>query len=106
MHARTFLTITRTPTELSIVSDERAVPPAVRAERDFRALRIEGPLPLHLVGVVAALATPLAEAGVPIFPIATYDTDYVLIREADVARAVSALTSAGHLVTSEGESHG
>lgn len=97
--ARAFLTISRTPTELSIVSDEAAVPPGVSGERGYRALRVEGPLPLELVGVVAALASPLAAAGVPIFPIATYDTDYLLVREEMLARAIAALAAAGYQVT-------
>lgn len=96
--ARTFLTISRTPAELSIVADDAAVPSHVNAERGYRALRVDGPIPLEMVGVMAALAGPLAAAGVPIFPIATYDTDYVLIRENDLSRAVSALSAAGHVV--------
>jgi hypothetical protein len=94
--ARAFLSISRTPTELSIVADEAAVPADVDAARGYRALRVEGPLPLELVGVVASLAVPLAEARIPIFPIATYDTDYVLVHERDLARALDALALAGH----------
>ena len=97
--ARTFLTISRTPTELSIVADESAVPADVDAQRGFRALRVEGPLPLDLIGIFAAIAAPLAEASVPIFPIATYDTDYVLVAQGHFERAVSALEAAGHRVS-------
>lgn len=96
--ARTFLTISRTPTELSIVADEAIVPPTVDAQRGFRALRVDGPLPLDLVGIFSAIAGPLADADVPIFPIATYDTDYVLVTEGNFQRAVTALEAAGHLV--------
>lgn len=96
--ARTFLTISRTPTELSIVADEAIVPPNVDAQRGFRALRVDGPLPLDLVGIFSAIAGPLADADVPIFPIATYDTDYVLVTEGNFQRAVTALEAAGHLV--------
>lgn len=96
--ADTFLTVSRTPTELSIVADESAVPAEIVAQRGYRALRVEGPLPLELVGVLAAIATPLAAAGVPIFPIATYDTDYLLVPGAQLARAVSAFVAAGHRV--------
>ncbi|MGH7485552.1 MAG: ACT domain-containing protein, partial [bacterium] len=67
-------------------------------ERAYRAFRVNGPLPLHLVGIVAALAVPLAEAAVPIFSIATYDTDYLLVKETDVPRAREALIGAGHQV--------
>lgn len=96
--ASMFLTVSRTPTELSIVADDRAVPAEVVAQRGYCALRVEGPLPLELVGVLAAIATPLAAAGVPIFPIATYDTDYLFVPDTQLARAVSALVAAGHRV--------
>ncbi|HEX6533556.1 MAG TPA: ACT domain-containing protein [Gemmatimonadaceae bacterium] len=96
--AREFLTVSRTPTELSIVADESVVPPAADAQRGYRVLRVEGPLPLELVGVFAAMAGPLAAMNVPIFPIATYDTDYLLVHDAMLERAIAALTSAGHVV--------
>ena len=96
--ARHFLSITRTPTELSIVVDDTVVPNEVSAERPYRAFRVRGPLPLHWVGVMAALAAPLAAAGVSIFPIATYDTDYLLVKAEDTVRAQQALADAGHQV--------
>jgi hypothetical protein len=98
MGSESFLTISRTRTELSIVADESAVPEGIDAQRGYRALRVEGPLPLELVGVLAALATPLAAAGIPIFPIATYDTDYLFIPGSELARAVVVLVAAGHSV--------
>jgi hypothetical protein len=101
--ADTFLTVSRTPTELSIVADESAVPPEMVAQRGYRALMVEGPLPLELVGVLAAIAAPLAAAGVPIFPIATYDTDYLFVPDAQLERAVSALLAAGHCVVDRSE---
>ena len=100
--ASTFLTISRTPTELSIVADEQAVPATFDAQRGYRAIRVEGPLPLDLIGIFAMIAGPLAEASIPIFPIATYDTDYVLVAEPHLARAIETLGRAGHRVnTSE-----
>lgn len=100
-HARAFLTITRTPDELSIVADEAAVPASVSANCGYRALRMDGPLDLSLIGIVAALAGPLAAARVPIFPIATYDTDYILIPGSSVTTAIKALEGAGHRVVAE-----
>jgi uncharacterized protein len=94
--ARTFLTISRTPTELSIVADEQAVPAEVNAQRGYRAIRVEGPLPLDLIGIFTMIASPLAAALIPIFPIATYDTDYVLVSESNLSRAIDALEAAGH----------
>ncbi len=93
-----FVTVSRTPEELSITIDQARVPEGTRAERGYRMFRVRGPLPLHLVGVLAALADPLAAAGLPIFAISTYDTDYVLLKEIDLPRAVAALEGAGHRV--------
>src|SRR3954463_2110855 len=72
-----FVSITRTPDELSIVCDEEAVPPDVEVESGWRALQLPGPIPFDQVGVLASVATPLAAAGVSIFAISTFDTDYV-----------------------------
>ena len=99
--SRAFLTISRTPSELSIVVDEAAVPADILAARNYRALRVDGPMSLDLIGVVASIAAPLAAAKVPIFPIATYDTDYVLVHQGVLSRAIAALEAAGHRVTLE-----
>ncbi|MEP6691501.1 MAG: ACT domain-containing protein [Gemmatimonadaceae bacterium] len=96
--ATTFLSMTRTHTELSIVADERAMPAGLDAARGYRALRVEGPLSLGLVGVFASLAAPLAAAGIPIFPVATYDTDYLLVRDSELEAAIEVLGDAGHLI--------
>jgi hypothetical protein len=61
-------------------------------------LKCEGPLDYALSGIVASLAEPLADAGVPIFPIATYDTDYILVKEPHLATAINALAGYGHAV--------
>jgi hypothetical protein len=86
-----FVSITRTPDELSIVCPQEAVPPDTTVEEGFRALMVPGPIPFEETGVLARIATPLAAAGISIFAIATYDTDYVLVREADLERALAAV---------------
>jgi hypothetical protein len=88
-----FVSITRTPDELSIVCAQDAVPPDTEVEEDWRALVIPGPIPFEATGVLAAVAVPLAEAGIPIFAISTYDTDYVLIREPNLERALDVLNA-------------
>jgi uncharacterized protein len=93
--------IVRTAAELSVVCADAAVPDDVRAERGWRALTVAGPLDLALTGVLAALAVPLADAGVAIFAIATFDTDYLLVRRERLRDAVSALRAAGHRVTGD-----
>jgi hypothetical protein len=96
-----FVSITRTPAELSIVCAAHAVPATVQAERNWRALAVAGPLDFALTGILAALAQPLAAAGISIFALSTYDTDYLLVRAHALDRAIAALTAAGHHVEQE-----
>jgi hypothetical protein len=96
--ASRFLTISRTPEELSVTTVESAVPDGIRCERPYQALRVRGPLPLDLVGILASIADPLAEAGLSIFAISTFDTDYVLVKAGDLESAVRVLERAGHQV--------
>ncbi len=90
--------VTRTARELSIVCAEAAVPAAVRAERGFRCLAVQGPLDFSATGVLAALATALADAAISLFALSTYDTDLVFVRESSAAAATAALRAAGHRV--------
>lgn len=90
--------VTRTPEELSLVCAASAVPEGVACEPGWRALKVAGPLDFALVGILLAVAAPLAAAGVSIFAVSTYDTDYVLVRGAQLERAVAALRAAGHTV--------
>lgn len=94
-----FLTVSRTADELSITTLQSTVPAEVPCERDYRALRVRGPLPLDLVGILAAIADPLAAAGLSIFAISTYDTDYVLVRARELETALEVLGRAGHRIT-------
>ena len=94
----TFCSVTRTRSELSIVCESAQVPQEVQAERDRRVLRIEGPLAFDLTGVLASVAEPLAKAGISIFSVATYDTDYVLVSDEDFQEAARVLQAAGHEV--------
>ena len=98
LSSREFLTTSRTPGELSITAVQRVVPAALKCERDYRALRVRGPLAMSLVGVLASIANPLAEAKISIFAISTYDTDYVLVKAGDLDTAVDVLQRAGHEV--------
>ncbi|HEX8087775.1 MAG TPA: ACT domain-containing protein [Blastocatellia bacterium] len=94
----TFFSITRTLEELSIICPEDRVPEGERREAGWRCLKVEGPLDFSMVGAMAALAAPLGNAGISILAIATFDTDYLLVREKDFERAISELSGAGHTV--------
>lgn len=93
-----FFSVTRAPGELSVVCPEAQVPPGVEAETGWACLGVEGPLELSLVGVLAGLTAPLAAAGVSLFALSTFRTDYLLVKEAALAAAVAALREAGHRV--------
>lgn len=90
------VSVTRTGDELSIVIPEHAVPRSVRCEGGWQAMSVRGPLEFSLAGVLAGLSAPLADAGVPIFVVSTFGTDWLLVRADDVDRAVDVLRGAGH----------
>lgn len=93
-----FVSVTRTDDELSVVCEERFMPADALAERGRRLLRVLGPLDFSSTGVLAALAAPLAAAGISIFAISTYDTDYLLVPENDLEPAIATLERAGHAI--------
>ena len=93
-----FLSITRTLDELSIVSSTTDVPAGARAEAGWRCLKVEGPLAFEMTGVLAGLSAPLARAKVPVFVVSTYDTDYILVKDSDLDRACSALDCESHVI--------
>lgn len=93
-----FASVTRTADELSLVCAESVVPQGIQREPGWRIFKIEGPLDFALIGILASVAQPLAEAGVSTFTISTYDTDYVMVKQQDLEKAVRALQGAGHCV--------
>jgi hypothetical protein len=88
-----FSCVVRTRDELSLVCPEDDLPPSVweAANRGWRAFQLQGPVPFETVGVVSRISGMLADAGVPVFVLSTWDTDYVLVKEESAARAVTAL---------------
>jgi len=90
-----FVSLTRTPEEVSVVCEEAQVPGDVPGDRGWRILKLQGPFPLESVGVLASVAGPLADAGIGIFVVSTHDTDYVLVKEASVERALAVLAGRG-----------
>ena len=91
-----FTSITRTADELSIVCPADNVPPDVDSPHRWICLKLEGPFPFELTGVLLSFIEPLSRNGVPIFAISTYDTDYVLIQEEWAGAGLNALQAAGH----------
>ena len=93
-----FFAVTRTSDELSIVLSEKAVSPEWESEMGWRMLKVNGPLDFNIVGVVASISAPLAEAGIPIFVISTFDTDYLLVKDENLEKSVRLLEEKGHNV--------
>ena len=88
-----FYAVFRSEEELSIVCPDGHPPAETKADRGWRALKVKGPLPLTETGVVASLSAPLAEAGISVFVVSSFNTDYLLIKEADISKAVRVLRS-------------
>ena len=93
-----FFSVTRTGDELSIVTELSRVPVGVQSQPDCRVLKVRGPFVLSEIGVLAALATPLAEAKISLFAVSTFDTDYLLVASETLPAAVAALERAGHTI--------
>lgn len=91
-----------TDDELSLVCEEARVPDDVRCQRGWRAFKLQGPFDFAQTGILKSVLDPLAEAGVGIFALSTYDTDYVLVQSHQLDVATRALRSAGHRLQGDG----
>jgi hypothetical protein len=91
-----FISATRTADELSIVCPADQAPGNARCEGPWTCFKLEGPFPFSQTGVLASFIDPLAERRVPIFAVATFDTDYVLVKEEHAPTARNTLQAAGH----------
>lgn len=91
-----FHSVTRTPAELSVICPDAAAPEGAKAERGWAILALEGPFAFELTGILASILVPLAKAGVGIFALSTFDTDYVLVKRDGLDDALAALAAAGH----------
>jgi hypothetical protein len=95
VQSATLSSVTRTPRELSLVCEQASLPAEVEAETGWRCLMVEGPLAFSQVGILSSLTAPLAAARVSVFAISTYDTDFLLVKEASLEQALSSLRGEG-----------
>ncbi len=102
-----FFFLGKTDEELSLVCSTEAVPANAAAREDgWRGFRIEGVLDFGLIGILSAVSTILADSGIGIFAVSTYNTDYILVKEENLDKAANALLAAGYeIITAEGELH-
>jgi hypothetical protein len=85
------VSVSRTDDEFSVICPEERIPEGVTCEKGWRVFKVAGPLEISLTGILFSLLTPLAEAGIPILALSTYDTDYVLVGGGSVSDAATAL---------------
>jgi hypothetical protein len=91
-----FYSIIRTDEELTIVCPEARVEQTTTSETGWRCFKVQGLLDFSETGIIFSVTRPLAENGVSVFAISTFDTDYFMVKEEDLAKAIDALTAAGH----------
>lgn len=97
-----FYSITRTIDELSVVTaqaDPDPGPETANCSRDWRIIKVKGPLDLSMVGVIADIAAILKKEQIPIFTVSTFNTDYFLVRQNDLSKAIKALREKGHMIS-------
>ena len=94
-----FYFIGKTDEELSLVCKTDDVPAQTAARDDgWRAFRIQGVLDFSMVGVLSKLSGILAENGIGLFAVSTYNTDYILVKKENFERAITSLAAAGYTV--------
>jgi uncharacterized protein len=91
-----FFSVSSTPDEVSVVCLQAQVPAGIACEADWSLLQLLGPFPFAETGILSSFIQPLAENAIPIFALATFDTDYVLIKQVWLEKAIATLSAAGH----------
>lgn len=99
-----FYAVLRSADELSVCCRESLPVVSERRENGWAALRVVGPLDFALTGIVAGLTAPLAEAGIPVFVISSFDTDYLLVKADRLAAACEVLIGQGASIDAPVES--
>ena len=90
--------ITRTEKELTIVCRLEILPSQYQSDLNWRCFKIDGSFDLNQIGVISSISSPLADAGISIYVISTYDTDYFLIKEQNLEKTISVLSNSGHAI--------
>jgi len=96
-----FYSLTRTEAELTLVCPEARLAPGTTSETGWRCFKVQGLLDFSEIGIIFSLTQPLAKTGVSVFVISTFDTDYFMVKEKDLTKAIDALTAEGHQVLKE-----
>lgn len=102
VYSSDFFSITKTKDELSVVTLQNELfLNEAEINKDWRIIKVIGPLDFSLVGIIADLSEILKQEKISIFTISTYDTDYILVKQKDLSKAIVALQKNGHLFNPE-----
>jgi hypothetical protein len=98
-----FYSFTKTIDEISIVCKQSAIKVSDRpiADTDWKIIKIKGPLSLSITGIIAGITGVLMKINVPVFTISTYNTDYILVKENNLNKAITELKNNGYKIFSE-----
>jgi len=96
-----FFSVTRTADELSLVCAQANVPTGIGCSSGWRCFKVESPFEFDLNGAITSIALPLVEADIGTFVVATQDSDYLMVKDTDLDRAVRTLSQGGHWVELE-----
>ncbi|MGM7683327.1 ACT domain-containing protein [Cytobacillus sp. Hm23] len=96
LNTEEFFTITKTSDELSIICNTNSIPNGIIYEKDWKIIKVEGPLDFSEIGILANISSTLATEKISIFAISTYDTDYILVQVAEIHNAIDALMKNGY----------
>jgi hypothetical protein len=91
--------ITRTDKELTIVCKQDIIPSELQTDLNWRCFKIDGSFDLNQTGVISSISSPLADAGISIYVISTYDTDYFLVKDDNLQQTISTLSNSGHSIS-------
>jgi len=90
--------ITRTDKELTIVCRQDIIPSGLKSDLNWKCFKIDGSFDLNQIGVISSISSPLADAGISIYVISTYDTDYFLVQQHNLEQTISTLSNSGHSI--------
>lgn len=93
-----FHCVSRSAREWSVIAEASCIPSGCTAQGGLRCLEVDGEFSLDAVGVVATVSAPIAAAGISLFLVSVWSTDFLFVAQADLERALAALRVAGHAV--------
>ena len=99
VNEKEFFSVTKTEDEISVVMLQDKISSDVKVEKDWRILKVEGTLDFSLIGILAKISDILAKNSISIFVISTFNTDYILVKEEKIEKAMTVLSKEGYEIS-------